>query len=393
MQSLYHTFRRKLVERADRAGHWCNARTVEAYRFRDPRVQRLARKLPQVAGSVIHVLKLLPRLDALRLEGRGWNVSYVGDLHMLDELEALLFPDGASRHPRPRIPAWGVRSFVRSEAGRADLVVCALPHVWPRAWRPAGPVAFTCPVFANALVDISRPVGELLRGASREPIRRQLKVASRAELSPRLTRERLDLEHFYWNMYRPHIQKRHGARALISSLEDQWTQWIVPGGCLLLLERQGRPLAGVLGRLIGSTYVGGEEGIAQTPEAEEHGYGLRATLKVAHMEHARAVGATSLLRGNSLARCADPVMASKLQFGPRVVPSERCQYPEWTFVAERLDGALRDHLNSQGLITFVGSRPCVVSIGPPTTQSRHMAKKIGSLLVVEPGQPGRVEGA
>jgi len=346
-----------------------------------------------VAGSLIHVLKLLPRLDALRLEGRGWNVAYVGDLHMASELEALLFPDGASRRARPRIPAWGVRSFVRGETGHADLVVCALPHAWPRVWRPTGSVTFTCPIFANALIDITPPVGELLRGTSREPIRRQLKIASRAGLSPRLTRERSDVEHFYWNMYRPHIQRRHGARALVSSLEDHWTQWVAPGGDLLLLERQGRPLAGVLGRLIGSTYFGGEEGVAQTPEAEGYGYGLRATLKVALIEHARAVGATDLLRGNSLARCADPVLASKLQLGPRVVPSERCQYPAWTFVAERLDGPLRDHLNSLGLITFVGSRPCVVSIGPPTEHSRHMAKKIGGLLVVEPGQPDRVEDA
>ena len=78
MRSLYYTFRRTVVERSDRAGHWCNARTIEAYRFRDPRMQRLARKLPQVAGSLIHALKLLPRLDALRLEGRGWNVEYAG---------------------------------------------------------------------------------------------------------------------------------------------------------------------------------------------------------------------------------------------------------------------------------------------------------------------------
>jgi len=254
-------------------------------------------------------------------------------------------------------------------------------------------MAFTCPIMVNAMHDIRPPIEELLRGAAREPIRRQLKSTLRAGLTPRLTRQRAELEHFYLNMYRPHIQRRHGERALISSLEDHWTQWIAPGGQLLLLELDGRPLAGVLYRLVGSTCLAGEEGIAQTPEAGEYGYGLRATLKFTMIEHARAAGATELLAGRSLARCADPVLASKLQLRPDVTPPERCLHPEWTFVTEGRNVPLRDHLNAQGLIAFAGDRPCVVSIGQPAEHSRRMATKLGGMLVVEPGRRSIVDAA
>jgi len=389
----YYRFRTWLVRAADRFGHWCDARTVDAYRFQPPWLQRAARGLCQWMGGLGHLAKLLPRLDAVKLDGPEWSAVYVGDPLLVKELEFTLFPGGAVRCPMPRVSAWALRRFVRQQSASVDLVVCGLPRSWPWFWRPTAPVAFTCPVFVNAVLDIRRPLADILRGARRASLRRQIRKAGEAGLTQRLSGSRSELERFYESMYRPHVEARHGERALLSSLEDHWREWIEPGGRLLLLERKEEPLAGVLVRIVGRVCFLGEEGLAQTPEADQVGYGLRALLKASAIEHARAEGATTFVRGRSLARCSDAVLASKLQWGPVVVPPERCLHPEWTFLSSQVREPLRGHLNQHGLIAFAAGRACVVSVGTPDRAQRRLASKVGYSLVVEPGRNSRVLGA
>ncbi len=390
---LYYRTRRRTVEIIDRLGLWCDLRTSDAFRLRSPRLRKAVQGACQGAGRLAHVIKLLPRLDAVRLEAPGWSVVSVGDTNLDKELEHLLCPHGASKTPLPRVAAWSLPRFVQEHLRVADLVVCSLPGAWPGVWRPRGPLVVRVPILVEAELDIAAPVGEILRGSAREALRRQLRKSQEAGLQPRLTRERADLERFYREMYVPHVRARHGSRAFVSAFSDHWERWIVPGGRLLLLERDGRPLVGVLLRVVGAVCFAGEEGVAQTDEARDHGYGLRTALRVASIEYARSAGARRFVMGRSLSRGSSHVLMNKLQWGPEIVAARRCLQPEWTFVASRLEGPLRERLNEHGLIALVSGRPCTVSVGePPAAGFRH-AVKTGSVLVVEAGRPHRLIAA
>ncbi len=336
------------------------------------------------------MIKLLPRLDAFTLEGPDWRVVYVGDTLGMVELEYLLFPNGASIRPVQRVAATSLRRFVGRALADADLVVCALPRLWPRFWRARAPMTVTVPIFVNTTVDVRPPLADLLRGNRRQALRYQLKKAHAAGLTTRFTRTREEFERFHTEMYRPHVQRRFGRRALISRMHEQWRGWIVPGGGLLLIEREGRPLAGQLVRPVASTVFLGEEGVSQTAEAEETQVFLRVALRAAVIEYARSVGATDFIMGISLAQRSDPVLDSKLRWRGVVIPGGHCLDPEWTWLSASLPEPLRMHLNQRGLITFVSGHPCMVSIGAPTETTRHAAEPIGRTLVVEPGSDSAV---
>jgi hypothetical protein len=382
--SIYYTFRRALVWCADRVGEWCDRRTVDAYRLGNPAAQRLLRGFLQGVGRIGHVLKLLPRLDAFRFEGPGWNAVFVGDTMFLSEWEYLLFPDGAVKHTLERVPAWRLRAFAAGEASGSDLVVCSLPQIWPACWRPRARVMFTTPVWVNAVLDVREPLAAILRGRSgpRKGLRNNLNLSRRSGTVARLTRSRADLEHFYQSMYLPHVRRRHGERALVSRLEDHWTNWIEAGGHLVLIEHDGLSLAGVLTRSVGSTYWLGEEGVAQGADVERFAKFLRVALRAAAVEHAQSLGLPAVVMGRSLAHCSDPVLSNKLLWGARVTPPERCFHPEWTFLGGSLPDALRRRLNAAGLVTLSGSAPAVVWLERGGDAFEAEPETIGQLLII-----------
>lgn len=391
MTRLYYAVRDRVTREADCFGNWCDAKTDGAYRYRGPGLQRAARGVFQAAGSLAHAAKLLPRLDACRIEHGPWSAVWVGDGLMSGELEHLLFPAGAIRTPLRRVPVWGLRRFVDTHIARADIVVCALPRWWPWSRRPRGPVAFSCPIFVNLAIDISEPLETLLRGRSRRGLRAEWNRIQREGGRWHVTRDPADFESFYREMYVPHVTARHGSRALITPPDSLVGKWIRSGGSLILITQDRHPIAGVTVRTAGSTCILGEEGILESMESAGYSSGLQVGLKCAGIEFARSMGLTRLVLGRSLARLGDPVLVNKLRWGPAILPAGRSLHPEWTFVASRMDGPLVDQLNRQGIIAFAGRRPCVVSIGPLNDDRALLAARVGRSLVVEAGRPGRIE--
>ena len=334
---------------------------------------------------------LMPRLDAVLLRGNQWNAVWVGDTDLSAELEHLLFPAGASTQRLGRVAAWNLGRFVSSQLEAVDLVVCALPRAWPRFWRPSGPAVFSCPVFVNLTLDIALPLATLLGGRSKRGLRADYGKSQREGYRWRITTDERDLERFHHDMYLPHVTRRHGSRAMVTTMEDYRRNWIARGGSLLLLEQNDHPVAGTSVRVEGSACMQGEEGILDTGDTSGHNPGIQIGLKCAIIEFAQSRGLTRFVMGRSLARLSDPVLANKFRWGADIGRSGRSLHPEWTFVASRIEDPLRGHLNRLGLIAFDGGRPCAVSIGTPTDAFRRAAKKLGRVLVVEPGRKNRLE--
>jgi hypothetical protein len=391
LHRLYYGVRRGLALSGDRVGRWCDEQAVSVYRWRAQRLTEAAQAALLGAGSLAHVLKLMPRLEAALLRGNQWTAAWVGDAELSAELEHLLFPAGTSTQRLGRVAAWNLRQFASSQLAAVDLVVCALPRAWPPIWRPRGPVTFSCPVFVNLALDIRLPLDSLLRGRSKRGLRNDRNRSRREGYRWRLTTEERDLERFHREMYLPHVTRRHGPRALVTTMGDYRRNWTARGGSLLLLEQDGHPVAGVSVRVEGSTCVLGEEGILDTVEAAGHSQGIQAGLKCAAIEFAQSRGLTRFVMGRSLARLADPVLANKLRWDAAVCPSGRSLHPEWTFVMSRVGCPLSEHLNRQGLLTFFDGQPCVVALGSPADELRRAAEKIGRILIAEPGHDNRIE--
>jgi hypothetical protein len=144
-------------------------------------------------------------------------------------------------------------------------------------------------------------------------------------------------------------------------------------------------------RTAGPTCILGEEGILESLESAGYSSGLQVGLKCAAIQYAQSNGLTRFVMGRSLARLSDAVLVNKLRWGPEIQPAGRSLLPEWTFVVAGNHSPWCAYLNQQGLIAFAGGRPCVVSIGAPTGEQRHVAAKPGRMLIAGPGGGSRIE--
>ncbi|MGQ9675072.1 MAG: GNAT family N-acetyltransferase [Chloroflexota bacterium] len=383
MIAIYRWLRVRLGYWLDRFAELCDRLTVHAYGLSNSWLRRRLQAILQGLGGYACVLNSFPRVDAYRLVGPRWVVIYVGVNLYLEELQYLFFPEGVEPVPLGRVPVWRIAHAVQRHLSEADLVVCGLGQKHPRRWLPKAPYVFTCPVWVNQVLDISRPLENLLRGRARRAARRQVNAAKQAGFEPLWTRDWNDFERFFHHMYVPHIRRRHGSRARLTTLHRQWRDWLADQGELLLLKLGGRPVAGLTVRFRGTVCFLGEEGVDGREGSDLFRLNVQTALKWFAVKRAKDLGMECVVMGGSLARYGDPVFTSKRQWGAPVVRRQKCAEPEWTFVARAMPESLAAYLDSLGLISFVDGKSCVVQIAGPTGVGQRRYKGVDGILWVE----------
>jgi len=348
----YYRSRRGLAWGTDRVTYWCDQQARGAYAIRPLWLQRRVRRGLLSAGSLARVIGLLPRLDARLLVGDQWRVAYVGDLTLFPEVVRTFCPDCVRVEPLPRVAAWRLPQAVTNLLRGADLVVCGLPERWPSRWRARAAWQVQSPI----AVDVVTP----LRGATltewasggTHSLRRSLARAARIGFIARTTRSFDQLVRFHDELYRPHLLRRHGEFALISDPRSHWRDWIARGGELMLLELDGKVVAGAIQADHGSTCFLAEEGVSSELVGTPAGFWAQTALKAAVIDGALARGRTSVHLGRSLARASDRGFAHKRRWMGQPRKPERSHYPIWTLLASQLPPALAEHLDRLKLLDF-----------------------------------------
>jgi hypothetical protein len=342
----------KLNYLLDRVVDLSNMVLMDVYRLPWPMVQSIARKVARYAGDISELLRAFPRLDAHKLTGPNWTVIFVGKLQDLLEIRHLFFSEEVIHQEIGRIALWKLPFQTRKWlAEGVDLVVCELSRIHPN--RPKAPITFIVPTWIHQLLAIPEPVETLIAGKKFANKRNTLNKARQAGFNVKFTRSKADFDHFYYHMYRPYLETRHGELALTASYQDQRQRWFERGGLLLITDRD-KPIAGALCHMAGETCFHIETGVLKA-DPQLFKQRIETVIVWYAIIWGRDQGAKIFDMGGTRPWRANGSFASKQRWGAQVVRRRKI-YSTWAFFAQNLSPSLHNHINQLGFISEIDGK-------------------------------------
>jgi hypothetical protein len=298
------------------------------------------------------------RVSVRRLKGESWSAVYIGAGYSFEELRHILFPTPPEVKELSRVFLWQVPALARRFAAQGELVVCEMNHIL--RWRPKGAYVFATPRWIRQVLDITRPMDNILADMNQN-VRRNLRKMTKQGFSYTFTQESQDFDLFYHKMYRPYIQKRHGRRATQNEYEPLRHQF--ERGGLILVQRDQQPICGMLCLTRGDMCEAHQMGVHEDHFAQVK-KGANVALWWFMMDWARRNGLRLFDFGASRAQTGNGTFNFKRQWGTRVYAMHDV-HTEWVFYGENLSSALREHLNELGFICEIdGQHYQVVLLNP-----------------------------
>jgi hypothetical protein len=351
---LYRHSKVKLNYLLDRVIDLSDMVLMDAYRLPWPIAQNAAKKMARYIGDISWLVRAFPRLSAYELAGTDWTIIFVGRDRDLLEIRHLFFfsEEEVAQQELGRMALWKLSAQTQQWlAEGADLVVCELGRIHPRS--PKAAFTFTVPTWIQQILTLPEPLESFLSGRHIKSVRHNLNRAQKACFSWYFSKSKKDFDHFHYNMYLPYIKNRHEERALIASYKDQWQRWFARGGLIVVTQNDTR-VGGLLCYVKGDTCFAIEVGVLDgNPDLIEKGIKISSdwfAINWAYQQGARIydMGGTRPWR-------SDGVFIYKSRWRAKVVRRKRI-YGVWTFLAQNLSPALRDHINKLGFISEIDDK-------------------------------------
>ena len=149
------------------------------------------------------------------------------------------------------------------------------------------------------------------------------------------------------------LLRRHSLLALVTPYQDLWRRWFARGG-LIQIIRHNEPVAGLLCYIANGTCFAIESGVLEADPLlfqQE----IQSIIRWHTIAWAHAQGVPAFDLGGSHAWRSNGPFISKRRWGAQVTRRKRT-HAAWTFLAEKLSPALRDHINRLGFITEVDTK-------------------------------------
>ena len=255
-------------------------------------------------------------VEAAWPDGATARVLFVHACLFNDELRSKLLPAAVQVRARGRVLLGpGLPRWLAARRAEHDLVVAVLPPAACAASRGLG--GFTGPQEVRQVVPLDGGWEALRTHFSAK--RRQ--VTNRFEdkhgLSARITHDPADLAFFRERMLEPLLRRRHGALALIDPPE-RLAAWFARGW-LLLVEHEGRVVAGALAEVDGDTLLFRRSGVLDGDETHVKA-GAQTALYHFLLRHALQAGLSQLDAMMSAPFPLDGVFRHKADWGAVTLP-------------------------------------------------------------------------
>jgi hypothetical protein len=355
MRALYQRLRLRIASGCVRLAFACDEAVL---RSDGGRSASLVSRGAMCLGGLATLAALPPRLDLVRLSDGKTVVVAAAEPDRIAELSAALFEDPPGLQPLGRIGLWQLRRGAAASGHDADLFVAVVPRLFPRGLRPHGRVHFSAASRVFQAVSLDVTPEERLRRASRI-VRRNLTHCYASGVTVGFVDSEPWLERFYSEAYVPHAQRRHGARAATMLLVDQ-RRWLRHGGEILLLERNGEPLAGAFIVYRGPTALLMVEGVFEAGRDDREADTFQTVVKYVGLQRAHTRGCREYLLGGSPGLRWHGVFRAKRLWGARVIPSIRTGTVHWAVACDQLTEGARAAITRRGLIAFDGQAPLAV---------------------------------
>lgn len=327
-----------------------------------------SRSAPSILGPLHPLLGPL-RTCALALEGPSkydghhLRALYVGNLANVEFLQALFLREPTSEALATYAhPALAARSAL-GQRRSADFDLLLIDH--PRLWAPFAGVRFDLqlPAWVRQEVVFQDESGAAAREILSRPIEREVaRHLRRDRYEIDITRDQSAKLHFFRVLYRPYVESRFGAHAVVVS--ERMFLDRSEGRLLARLHAHGRWVAGMLLEQSKTRLRFGWYGAESNPPPS----GASEVLDAYCIRYARDRGLRRVVFGNSRPNLRDGVVRYKRKFGARIVPT---RFPQAVLGIKVLKW-------SDGLIRCFAEQPLIAQRGGRCYASRVQSSETGA---------------
>ena len=172
--------------------------------------------------------------------GDSLTTLFLGDERGVLNLSNLLYSEEPVKERLGKIFIWRIKSRINLDLPRTDLIFIKIDGLFSRFLSRQGFIII--PELILFMVDISKPLPEILKLSKNKSMRENLREMRRHNYSYEMTQDPAKFEYFYHQMYLPYVTKRYEELAFITGFQDM--ERAFKKGLLLLIKRGNDYIAG-----------------------------------------------------------------------------------------------------------------------------------------------------
>jgi hypothetical protein len=313
-----------------------------------PRPKLLLRKMLQFLNNVTWLFVARFRIQAIQWRGENWSVLLIQDAtsQSQEELKSYLFPQEPVAIEQGWAFIWHIPRLVARHVRQGDLVVCETNQLLNPGQKYQHHL--TVPLWLRASIRVVDNTDQVMERISKTRQQQIKKLADRG-FSYSFSYDPADFEMFYYDMYVPHVTRRHQERAIVEPIETKYA--VFEQGGLIIVKHNRQPVAAGLRHIIGDTLIAASYAIHKECQVK----GVSVALHWYTIEWAQQNQLSWVDFGMTRPRLNDGVFEYKRQWGAHF-EKNILDHSHWSLVGDQLPAPLLAHLNQLGLIAITGNQ-------------------------------------
>jgi hypothetical protein len=331
----------------------CDCVLMDEYRIPSRTLRHFTRRIARYVGDICVLLRTSSSMVVHKLCSPNWTIIVVGSEASKRQLCHLFSEEGIQMLEMERVaPSELPRRAQTWLATDASLVICELGRAYPK--RFTEPVTFTVPSWIDQTISLPPSPDDLLAGTRSSSRRRRTRIhhCIKAGYVSRFSQSEDDLAAFYYDIYVPAMEQRHGELGILTSYES--CRRVFRLGGLLLVMLDGQPVAGKLCYCRNGIGYGGDVGVSvKDPKYLKEG--VHAIVDWYFLLWAYEQGATAVHMGGTRSWYSDGVFLYKSRWGAKAGRRAKI-YSEWTMLSRSVPKPLQERMNDIGFVTEIDGR-------------------------------------
>ncbi len=172
--------------------------------------------------------------------GNSLTALFLGDERGVLNLSNLLYSEEPVKEKLGKIFVWEIKSRLHLDLPKTDLIFIEIDGLFSRFLARQGFIII--PKLVLFMMDISKPLTEILKLSKNKSMRENLRAMRRQNYSYEMTQDPAKFEYFYHQMYLPYATKRYEKLAFIIGFREM--ERAFKKGQLLLVKRGDDYIAG-----------------------------------------------------------------------------------------------------------------------------------------------------
>ena len=313
---------------------------------------------------------------------------FIGNSIYVNYITARTFSERIIVLKRWRVWIRALGKIVKNHYGKFDICIAIIPKGYDEKFKEL--YNYKCDPCVRQIIDLSGSIDEIKKNFHKTKRQISNNIISKSKLTYRISNDLKDFNHFYHDMYNPHIKKKHGDSG-IESYEEMKPYFLE--GFLLLVLYEGETVAGALCVVKDKTLVFRRTGVLNGDEKYIK-VGAQNALYLFMIFHAKKLGLDHLDTMKSMSVLNDGVYNAKREWGATVYADDESEFWMYFIVPKYTDKVIKFFEanpfivhNNDGLCGLVGFNgdSGLVNGSEKELNKKYYASGINYLLVLTSG--------